>query len=214
MISCLLKGYKGLSETIFTQIYLAVYGDDSTSLILLVAWLSALIPVSVMYTIGEKEVKIRQPNENKVFYYFLYLSDILVVYLMAVTLIKKNVTFFRVANSKSAVALCVFFFLLVVVTFRRGIFLWKQMKASPSTVIVEQEQNTSTNQAEEETNTFFFVDIFNKPKRGEDYGILQALLSIDMLIIFVATLVRLGSGLTASDNMGKIGYEPKSSKSS
>jgi hypothetical protein len=39
----------------------------------------------------------------------------------------------------------------------------------------------------------FFATIFKKPKRGEDYGILQAIVSYDMLIIFLAVGVGLGS---------------------
>lgn len=50
-----------------------------------------------------------------------------------------------------------------------------------------------------------FLTIFNKPERGEDYTILQALLSIDMGILFLATLCGLGSSLTAVDNLGQIG---------
>ncbi|KAL7227793.1 hypothetical protein ACSBR1_022637 [Camellia fascicularis] len=46
---------------------------------------------------------------------------------------------------------------------------------------------------------------FNKPKRGEDYAILQALLSIDMLILFLATFCGLGSSLTTVDILEQIG---------
>ncbi|GLT70560.1 hypothetical protein SLA2020_426320 [Shorea laevis] len=152
MMLGLLKGYCGLSGTIFTQIYVAIYGDDSTSLILLAAWLPVLISLSVMYTIGEKKVKIRQLNEVKVFYHFLYLSAILATYLTAMTLIKQYVAFSRAANAGSAIALCVLLFLPAVVTFRQEVFLWKQMRAAPTTVIVEspqaveQEQDSSVNQ--------------------------------------------------------------------
>ncbi|XP_059430247.1 uncharacterized protein LOC132163886 [Corylus avellana] len=220
----LLKGYVGLSGSILTQIYLAIYGDgDSTSLILLTAWLPALISVVVMYTIREKEVKIRQPNEVKVFYQFLYLSAALAVFLMTITLVQKHVAFSQTAYIASAVAVCILLFLPSIVAFRQEVLIWKEMKAPPTTIIVEkrhaieQEQNSSIKEAEEETTkTSFLVDILNKPKRGEDYGILQALLSIDMLIIFLATLVGLGSGLTVVDNMGQIGealgYEPKTTK--
>jgi hypothetical protein len=51
----------------------------------------------------------------------------------------------------------------------------------------------------------FSIAIFNKPKRREDYGILQALLSFDMLIILLATSVGVGFCLTALYNMWQIG---------
>ncbi|XP_062173572.1 uncharacterized protein LOC133879037 [Alnus glutinosa] len=268
MMLGLLKGYFGLSGPILTQIYVFIYGDDSTSSILLAAWLPTSISLLVMYTLGEKAVKINQPNELKAFYHFLYLSAVLAVYLMTMALVKEYVAFSRVGNVGSALALCIFLFAPVVVASRQEVFIWRQMKAPPTTIIVEspqsveqeqnssadqaeedtiiveEEQNSSTDQAEEdiiiveeeqnfsadqaeedtiiveeeqnsseETKTSFFATIFNKPERGQDYGILQALLSIDMLIILLATLVGVGSCLTALYNMSEIGdalqYEPK-----
>ena len=63
-----------------------------------------------------------------------------------------------------------------------------------------------------------FANVFlNKPERGEDYNILQALLSTDMLILFVAIFCGLGTSLTAVDNLGQIGeslgYPTKTIKS-
>ena len=120
----LLKGYVGLSGSILTQIYLAIYGDgDSTSLILLTAWLPALISVMVMYTIREKEVKIRQPNDVKVFYQFLYLSAALAVFLMTITLVQQHVAFSQTAYIGSAVATWILLFLPAIVAFRQEVLL-------------------------------------------------------------------------------------------
>ncbi|XP_028125043.1 uncharacterized protein LOC114321979 [Camellia sinensis] len=47
--------------------------------------------------------------------------------------------------------------------------------------------------------------IFQPPNRGDDYTILQALFSIDMLILFFATICGVGGTLTAIDNLGQIG---------
>jgi MFS family permease len=232
MLLGLLKGYSGLSGVILAQISTAIYGDHSTSSILLAAWLPTIISLSIMYTVGEKDIKIKQPNELKVFYHFLYLSAILATFLMAITISKEYVVFSRPANVGSAVALCIILLLPIVVAFRQEVFSWKQMKEPPTTIVVEspqtveQEQNSSADQVEEdtiivvqeqnsseETQTTFFAAIFNKPKRGEDYGILQALLSIDMLIILLATSVGVGSCLTTLYNMWQIGeslqYEGK-----
>ncbi|GAB4834085.1 hypothetical protein Ancab_032339 [Ancistrocladus abbreviatus] len=56
-----------------------------------------------------------------------------------------------------------------------------------------------------ESQCTFFGSIMNKPKRGEDYTILQMVFSIDMVIIFITTLCGLGSSYTAVDNLGQIG---------
>ncbi|RLN35704.1 nitrate and chloride transporter [Panicum miliaceum] len=47
--------------------------------------------------------------------------------------------------------------------------------------------------------------MFRPPARGEDHTILQALVSVDMLVLFVATICGVGGTLTAIDNMGQIG---------
>jgi len=43
------------------------------------------------------------------------------------------------------------------------------------------------------------------PPRGEDYTILQALVSVDMLLLFTAMVFGVGGTLTAIDNLGQIG---------
>ncbi|KAK7859690.1 hypothetical protein CFP56_004778 [Quercus suber] len=60
-------------------------------------------------------------------------------------------------------------------------------------------------QASERKPDSCFSNIFKPPDRGEDYTILQALFSIDMLILFVASTCGVGGTLTAIDNLGQIG---------
>jgi hypothetical protein len=181
------KGYIGLSGAICTQIYAAVYGDHSTSIIILAPWFPTLILSSVIDIVGEKKVKIRQPNKLNVFYHVILLSSILYAYLMAMTLVKQYVVFSRAADVRSAIALRVLLFLPAVVAFRQEILRWKQTKSSPTTIIVEnsqtveEEQNSFADQAKseedtiivgqqqnslEETHKSFFACIFNKSERG------------------------------------------------
>ncbi|XP_058074945.1 uncharacterized protein LOC131223523 [Magnolia sinica] len=49
------------------------------------------------------------------------------------------------------------------------------------------------------------INMLKEPERGEDYTILQAITSMDMLIIFFLIISGIGSNLTAIDNMGQIG---------
>ncbi|KAK4367197.1 hypothetical protein RND71_015077 [Anisodus tanguticus] len=218
----LLKGFTGLSGAIMTQLYLAVYGNDAQSLILLIAWLPAALSVVFVYTIREMKV-IRQPNQQTVFYHCLLISIVLALFLMAMTLIEKAIPFSHAAYVVTATVSCAFLFSPLLVFIREELVIWRQMKqqsVGPAYTIAEDHENDPPVMVEKEMNqipqvpkeinnskmTSCFSNIFfEKPARGEDYTILQALLSTDMLILFLATLCGLGSSLTAVDNMGQIG---------
>ncbi|XP_044481722.1 uncharacterized protein LOC123208334 [Mangifera indica] len=227
----LLKGFVGLSGAMLTQIYLAVYGNDSKSLILLIGWLPAALSVVFVYTIRTVKA-VRQANEVQVFYHFLYASIVLALFLMVITIVEKLVSFSRAAYAGSATVVCVLLFVPLFIAIREELVLWKEKKQPPTNIAIEnppevelkkepfspQSDSKDLQEKKEDPNTkSCFLTIFDKPPRGEDYTILQALLSIDMLTLFVATLGGLGSSLTAVDNLGQIGeslgYPPKTIKS-
>ncbi|ESQ51286.1 hypothetical protein EUTSA_v10016458mg [Eutrema salsugineum] len=197
----LLKGYVGLSGAIMTQLYFAIYGNDSMSLILLIAWLPAVVSLVFVYSIREKKV-VRQRNELNVFYNFLYLSIFLALFLMAMNIAEKQVHFTKAAYTASATICCVLLFVPLTVAVKQEIEVW-EMKKLP--VEEPSEDKTTKLDQEEKERKSCFLTIFAPPSRGEDYTILQALFSIDMIILFVATFCGLGSSLTAVDNLGQIG---------
>ncbi|XP_055835934.1 protein NUCLEAR FUSION DEFECTIVE 4 [Solanum dulcamara] len=205
----LLKGFTGLSGAIMTQLYLAVYGNDAKSLILLIAWLPAAISVIFVYTIREMRV-VKQPNQLNVFYYCLAIAIVLALFLMVMTLVEGAIVFSHGAYVGTATVACVLLFLPLLVFVREelGVFRRKNVaNIDPPRVTIEHPPPVV--QEKEDANNlrcFSLNDIFlNKPARGEDYSILQALLSTDMLILFVATFCGLGTSLTAVDNLGQIG---------
>ncbi|KAK9940023.1 hypothetical protein M0R45_016700 [Rubus argutus] len=205
----LLKGFTGLSGAMFNQIYWAVYGNDSKSLILLIAWLPAALSVIFVYTIRPMKV-VRQPNELRIFYHFLYISIALALFLMVMIIMQKLIAFSQAAYAGSVAVVCVFLFLPIGIAIREELLLWnlkKQPVDPPTDVTVQKPQAIEQAKTEEteKTDTPCFGEICNKPPRGEDYTILQALLSVDMLILFIATLCGLGASLTAVDNLGQIG---------
>lgn len=213
----LLKGYVGLSGAIMTQLYLAIYGHDSKSLILLIAWLPAVVSLVFVYLIREKKV-VRQRNELNVFYQFLYISIFLALFLMAMNIAEKQVHYSKAALVASASICCVLLFVPLTVAVKQEIEVWNMMNLpieEPSEVKVEKpkkvldldivQDKTAKEDLEEKESKSCFLTVFSPPSRGEDYTILQALFSIDMIILFVATFCGLGSSLTAVDNLGQIG---------
>ncbi|KAI6676564.1 hypothetical protein NL676_037360 [Syzygium grande] len=198
----LMKGFVGLSGAMMTQIYFAIYGDDSKSLILLIEWLPAVISIVFVYTIRPMKLS-THPNELKV-------------------------SFSHWAYVASAVAVCALTFLPLGIAVREEWAAWKQRKAQQP--IADDDDGSSaahdleihaTDQPKQEeqeganpndqiersntNNTSCCADVFKPPQRGADYTIMQALLSLDMITLFVATFCGLGCSLTAVDNLGQIG---------
>ncbi|KAK4706678.1 hypothetical protein R3W88_033778 [Solanum pinnatisectum] len=210
----LLKGFTGLSGAIMTQLYLAVYGNDAQSLILLIAWMPAALSLIFVYTIRQMKV-VRQPNQQTVFFHCLLISIVLALFLMVTTLLEKAISFSHAAYVVAATVSCALLFSPLLVFIREELAIWRQMKQNNGGVantIVENPPPTEIPQPQKDqvnsktsTSSCFSKIFFEKPASGEDYSILQALLSTDMLILFVATLCGLGSSLTAVDNMARIG---------
>ncbi|KAK1373560.1 Nodulin-like domain-containing protein [Heracleum sosnowskyi] len=200
-----LKGFAGLSGAIMAQIYLALYGNDPQSLILFIGWFPAALSLVFVFTIRTINDG-RQPNEVRVLYKFLFVSTALALFIMVMTLTQKLVTHFpQFAYDASATLICVLLFFPLVIVFQEELYLWNQKTIPTISKDVKIEiPPQSTVRSEEMARKSCFSDILDKPPRGEDYTILQALFSVDMLMVLISTACGLGSNLTAIDNMGQI----------
>lgn len=222
----LLKGYVGLSGAIITQIYHSLYYGDSNnsqSLILLIAWLPAAVSFLFLPTIRILKLNnIQQQKEYKVFYNLLYISLGLACFLMVLIILQNMLTFSRIEYIGDGVFVILLLLLPLVVVFREEIkfnTLLKDTSISQLKVVTdvplqnmpshEQEaevSSSSTTTNSDKKSSSCWRTIFKPPNRGEDYTILQALFSIDMLILFLATTFGVGGTLTAIDNLGQIGH--------
>jgi hypothetical protein len=213
----LLKGYVGLSGAILTQLYLAIYGaDDAKSIVLLIAWLPAAVSV-VSLPIVRVMPSPRQDNDDGAFFRFLYISLALVSYILVMIVIQQRNSFSHAAYAASATALLLLLIppLLTVVVrqeynwFKKGDVQEEESLPGPPTSVTV-EKPTAALQATQHLPaplafSSCFKDMFSPPAHGMDYTIPQALVSVDMLVLFLATTCGVGGTLTAIDNLGQIG---------
>ncbi|PAN44507.1 hypothetical protein PAHAL_9G048800 [Panicum hallii] len=235
----LLKGFVGLSGAIFTQLYLAIYGDDAKSLVLLIAWLPAAISILFVHTVrimpyprpSRRGAGSSAATSNDAFFCFLYISIALATYILVMIVVQKQVNFSHAAYGVSAAALLLVLFLPLAVVVKQEYRIQKELEESlreAPTVTVEKpaaslqmapaaepapksQQSTTAGERETEARPpssclgACLRHMFSPPAQGEDFTILQALVSVDMLVLFLATICGVGGTLTAIDNMGQIG---------
>ncbi|KAM7255076.1 hypothetical protein ACFE04_020317 [Oxalis oulophora] len=212
----ILKGFVGLSGVILTQFYYAIYGNDSKALILLIAWLPAAVSFVFLRTIRIIKT-VRHTNEDKVFYNLLYVSVGLAGFLMIIIILQNRLNFTEVEYFGSASVITLLLFLPISIVIQEEYKLWQHKrqninnKSSQFEILTENPaQQAFELQPDDVSETpknhvSCTENTFKPPNRGEDYTILQALFSIDMLILFITTTCGIGGTLTAIDNLGQIG---------
>ncbi|RAL42720.1 unnamed protein product [Cuscuta campestris] len=228
----LLKGFVGLSGAVFTQLYHAIYGGDSKSLILLIAWVPAVVSGLFLRTVRIMKAP-SIADELRVFYRILYASLGLAGFLMTIIILQKKFGFNRTEYSLCAAGVLVLLCLPLGIVIKEEIGIWNKKKIATVVVTVDQrppltggvtggltQESGKTEKMSikwcrsleslrstpvEKSEVSCWKSAFRPPETGEDHTIIQALFSANMLILLLATICGVGGTLTAIDNLGQIG---------
>ncbi|KAJ7547540.1 hypothetical protein O6H91_08G090500 [Diphasiastrum complanatum] len=243
MVIGLLKGFIGLSGALLTQIYLAIYGNNPSSYVLLAAWLPATVYLLLMVFIRPLP-RHRGENETQRLYLFLSAAVLLAAYMMVVNFVQNFDKVSHIANEIIAAFMIVILFLPLIVVFRSDFspqssereqnedeqivedpvvensepsYQNASHSVSSHTPLLSEicsKDQTSSNPREEVSCSpirrhfklyDFLTGVRNQPSRGDNYTILQALMSLDLWIIFAALTCGFGAGVMVIQNMGQIG---------
>ncbi|XP_022152845.1 uncharacterized protein LOC111020469 [Momordica charantia] len=205
----LLKGFVGVGGAILTQMYLAIYGhENQVNLVLLLSWFPTIISLVFLLTI--RPIKVRKhPDELRVMYHLLYVSIILALFLLFLTITQKQAVFSQEGYMSGAAVIASLLSIPLLIAVREEFLLFKLNKetTNPSVTVSILDQQRPAPMLDEivEAEPSCMSSVFNKPQRGDDYTILQALFSKDMALIFVGALCGCGSSIAAIDNLGQIG---------
>nr|XP_043630608.1 uncharacterized protein LOC122601945 [Erigeron canadensis] len=215
----LLKGSVGLSGAIITQLYHGFYGQDSRSLILFIGWLPPVVFLVFLPIVRVIKVTCKG-NDLRTLYKFLYISLGLAGFLMAMIIAQKK---FHFSKAEYAATASVIIILLVApfgIAFKEEIKLWGLRNQDvtdhiyPVINIVNENTSELPSVMPPVDEISCWRTVFNPPERGEDFTILQAIFSIDMVLLFITTIFGIGGVLTGIDNLGQIGQSlgyPKAS---
>ncbi|KAL0533931.1 hypothetical protein IC582_028206 [Cucumis melo] len=217
----LLKGFVGIGGAILTQFFLALYGHENPSnLVLLLSWFPTLISLAFFLSIRTINIR-RHPEELRVLYHLLYVSIILALFLLFLTITQKQAAFSSAGYTSGAAVIVGLLSIPLLIAVREELMLFKlkgqtdnnpsppvfipEMKSSSNSTPKNNESLTPIEEIPETNSPTCLSNVFNKPERGEDFTILQALFSKDMGLILVGTLFGCGSSIAAIDNIGQIG---------
>ncbi|KAM5555892.1 protein NUCLEAR FUSION DEFECTIVE 4-like [Rosa sericea] len=211
----LLEGYIGLSAAVIAQLYHAFYGDDTKSFTLFVAWLPSTLSLIFLRTIRIMPV-IPSKNDRNVLHKFFFISLGLAMFLLVIIIVEQQVNFTQSEYAGSAAVVVFLLFLPLAVVVAEEQNIWRNNRLTST---AEHIDSSGQNQLsiisspvslvlpndDKKVSCWNWNHIFSPPQIGNDYTILQAVFSIEMLALFLTTLCGLGGMLTMMDNLGQIG---------
>lgn len=210
-VSGILKGYVGLSTAIFTDLCAALFSDDPSTFLLMLALVPLAVCLTAIFFLREVPVATTVAEEKEESRYFTVFNSVAVV--VAVYLLVYDLTGPKSQPISTAFAIV----LLVLLASPLAVPLYCFMRSwnsAPHRVedveeqaeqpLLKQEirpENTESTPAEAEP-----VETKRKPVLGEEHTIIEALLTFDFWILFLSFLCGVGTGLAVMNNMGQIGF--------
>ncbi|XP_050263089.1 protein NUCLEAR FUSION DEFECTIVE 4-like [Quercus robur] len=210
-VSGILKGYVGLSTAIFTDVCAALFYDDASSFLVMLAVVPLAVCLVAAVFLRESppaSTSSDEKEETQFFWVFNAVAVFVAVYLLAYDFIPSPSAVFSEAFSA---------ILMVLLASPLGVpvYIYFKNRSRPGSD-VEGQVGESTEpllvtaaaaaEGEDKAEEVAVVEVKRgQPLIGEEHTIVEALKTIDFWVLFVSFLCGVGTGLAVQNNMGQIG---------
>lgn len=211
-VSGILKGYVGLSTAIFTDVCAALFSDDASSFLVMLAVVPFAVCLVAAVFLRESppaSTSSEEKEETHFFWVFNAVAVFVAVYLLAYDFIPSPSAVFSEAFSA---------ILMVLLASPLGVpvYIYFKNRSRPGSD-VEGQVGESTEpllvttaaaaaEGEDKAEEVAVVEVKRgQPLIGEEHTIVEALKTIDFWVLFVSFLCGVGTGLAVQNNMGQIG---------
>ncbi|XP_057966504.1 protein NUCLEAR FUSION DEFECTIVE 4-like [Malania oleifera] len=201
-VSGILKGYVGLSTAIFTDLCTALFSDDPSTFVLMLAIVPFLVCLTAVLFLREVSTSGDEKEEAKYFGLFNAVAVAVAVYLLAF-----DVTAPHGRSFSKAFAIILLILLgsplaipLYSLFSRVGSEAGSDAESRVGEPLLGEAAGTGTEKAAQAK-----VEGKRRPSIGEDHSIMEAVRTVDFWVLFVSFLCGVGTGLAVMNNMGQMG---------
>ncbi|KAJ0010101.1 hypothetical protein Pint_34267 [Pistacia integerrima] len=215
-VSGILKGYVGLSTAIFTDLCTALFNDNSSSFLIMLATVPLAVCLIAVFFLRETPpaaTAAEEEEETKYFNVFNVVAVVVALYLLGYDFFPNKSKAFSLTFSTILIVLLASPLAIPVYSYIKSWNL-RLLKTEPDVEeqvvepLLASEETIAENKKEEEAaeeSAVAVVEIKRRPNLGEEHTISEALKTVDFWILFVSFLCGVGTGLAVMNNMGQIG---------
>ncbi|CAD5171965.1 unnamed protein product [Musa acuminata subsp. malaccensis] len=221
-VSGILKGYVGLSASVFTGLYTGMLRSSSTNLLLFLAIGLPVMCLAMMYFVRPCTPSLAEDSSERCHFLFTQVSSILLgLYLLAFTIVSNHVQLSDGITSVLFGVMVLFLLAPLAIPIKMTFFRTKPKHTSSSSEdkaepLLASSSTTNNLEKLQEPDDGSDVNMLlavgegavkkkRKPKRGDDFELEEALVKADFWLLFAAFFIGAGSGVTVLNNLAQIG---------
>ncbi|RWW12060.1 hypothetical protein GW17_00024286 [Ensete ventricosum] len=221
-VSGILKGYVGLSASVFTGLYTGMLRSSSTNLLLSMAIGLPAMCLAMMYFVRPCTPSLAEDSSEQCHFLFTQVSSILLgLYLLAFTIVSNHVQLSDGITCVLFGVMVLFLLAPLAIPIKMTFFRTKPKHTSSSSEdkaepLLASSSTTNNLEKLQEPDDASDVNMLlavgegavkkkRKPKRGDDFELEEALVKADFWLLFVAFFIGAGSGVTVLNNLAQIG---------